>query len=99
MLLLQRKEKLAKLQQIRHYDMFQKYFHQRCKKISLLIITYSTVSSREDSQMLQDTPKKIIDFLFQVFVTGNKICFGVLVWKHVERKGKEMEQAGFVLRE
>lgn len=46
--------------------LFQKYFHQRCKKISLLIITYSTVSTREDSQMLQDTPKKIIDFLFQV---------------------------------
>lgn len=51
----------------------------RCKQISLLIITYSTMSTKEDSQMLQDILKKIIDFLFQVFVTGNKVCFGVLV--------------------
>lgn len=58
----------------------------RCKQISLLIITYATLSTKEDSQMLQDILKKIMDFLFQVIVTGNKVCFGVLVWKHVKRR-------------
>jgi len=55
----------------------------RFKQIPLLIITYSTVSTKEDSKMFQHMPKGIIDFLFQLFATGNKMCFSVFIWKCV----------------